>query len=196
MALNIAKLSDHKLDSSKKYFLDANVWVFTLGAIVNPSPKETAYLSFAENLLQNQVKIQTHTLVFSEVFNAVMRNAFDDFKSQLKAKALDDAERKKIEGFSLKKHFRGTTEYQTALERIKSDVQAYIPSLEFLDKSYDLDFEYISKSLTTSSDFNDYLYYEMALDLGLTIITDDGDFNFSGIEILTENPWLLKNSKA
>ncbi|WP_439473678.1 hypothetical protein [Algoriphagus formosus] len=182
------------MDGSRKYFLDSNVWIFTLGAIVNPKPRETAYLSFAENLLQHGIKIQTHTLVFSEVFNALLRNAFDDFKSQLKAKALDEAERKKIEAYSLKKHFRGTKEYQIALERIKSDVQAYIPSLEFLDKSYDLDFEYISKSLTTSSDFNDYLYYEMALDLGLTIVTDDGDFNFSDIEILTENHWLLKHS--
>ncbi|TDQ16897.1 PIN domain-containing protein [Algoriphagus boseongensis] len=196
MSLRISRLSNHKLDGSRKYFLDSNVWIFTLGAIVNPNPRETAYLSFAENLLQHEIKIQTHTLVFSEVFNALLRNAFDDFKSQLKANALDEAARKKIEGYSLKKHFRGTTEYQTALERIKSDVQAYIPSLEFLDKSYDLDFEYISKSLTASSDFNDYLYYEMALDLGLTIVTDDGDFNFSGIEILTENHWSLKNSQS
>ena len=153
-------------------------------------------MSFAENLLQNEIKIPTHTLIFSEVFNALLRNAFEDFKSQLKANTLDEVERKKIDGYNLKKHFRGTQEYQTTLERIKSDIQAYIPSLEFLDKSYDLDFEYISKSLTTSSDFNDYLYYEMALDLGLTIVTDDGDFNFSGIEILTESYWLLKNSKA
>lgn len=194
MSLNISKLSNHPLDGRKRYFLDANVWVFTLGAIFNPTPRETAYLSFSENLLQNEVKIQAHTLVFSEVFNALLRNAFDDFKRQLKAKASNDSERKKIEEYSLKKHFRGTPEYQTTLERIKSDVQAYIPCLEFLDRSYDLDFEYISKSLNASSDFNDYLYYEMALDLGLTIVTDDGDFNFSGIEILTENPWLLKNS--
>jgi hypothetical protein len=36
----------------------------------------------------------------------------------------------------------------------------------------------------------------MALDLGLTVVTDDGDFNFSDIEILTENSWLIRNSQS
>jgi hypothetical protein len=31
----------------------------------------------------------------------------------------------------------------------------------------------------------------MALDLGLTIVTDDGDFDYQGIQVLTENQKLL-----
>jgi len=193
MPFNISKLSDQTLSKEKCYFLDANVWVFTLGAISSPNKKELIYIDFAENLLLNEFQIWSHSLVFSEVFNALIRNSFSDFKNQLLTKETNPRER--IGKFTVKRDFRGTPEYHSAFERIKSDVQAYVPNLEFLDKAYDLDFKYISQNYPSNSDFNDYLYYEMAIDKNLTLVTDDGDFSFSDVEILTENQFLLKNSK-
>jgi hypothetical protein len=193
MSLNICQLSKQKLDSNKQYFPDANIWIFTLGAILSPNPKESVYIDFVEDLLSNKSQIWTHSLVFSEVFNALIRNSFDDFKRQLLTKESKPELRKKIESMVLKKDFRGTKEYNSTIERVKSDIQSYVPMLNFLDKSYDLDFGYITKNYPSNSDFNDYMYYEMAIDHSLTIVTDDGDFNFSGIEIFTENQWLLKN---
>jgi predicted nucleic acid-binding protein len=193
MALNISQLCKQKLDPNKRYFLDANVWIFTLGAILAPTDRETVYIEFVDDLLSGDFQIWTHSLVFSEVFNALLRNSFSDFKRQLLLIESNPNERKKIENYLLKKHFRGTPEYNSTLGRIKSDIQSYVPKLSFLDKSYDLDFGYITKNYPTNSDFNDYLYYEMSLDHSLTIVTDDGDFNFSDVEIYTENQWLLKN---
>ncbi|WP_339757519.1 hypothetical protein [Algoriphagus aquimarinus] len=195
MAFNISQLSKEKLDDKKQYFLDANIWIFTLGAILSPNKKESIYIEFVDSLLVGGFKIWSHSLVFSEVFNALIRNSFDDYKNQLLANESRSAERQRIQSLVLKKDFRGTSEYNSAMERIKSDVQSYVPNLEFLDKLYDLDFGYLTKNYSSNSDFNDYLYYEMSLDHSLTIITDDGDFNFSDVEILTENSWLLKNSK-
>jgi len=196
MALNISQLSKQKLDNKKQYFLDANIWIFALGAILSPNKKESVYIEFVDNLLVGDFKIWTHSLVFSEVFNALIRNSFDDYKNELLANEHRPAERLRIQNLLLKRDFRGTSEYYSALERIKSDIQSYVPNLEFLDKLYDLDFGYLTKNYSSDSDFNDYLYYEMSLDHSLTIITDDGDFNFSEVEILTENHWLLKNSRA
>jgi hypothetical protein len=92
-----------------------------------------------------------------------------------------------------KKDFRGNNEYNLAFERFQSDISAYLPYIHILDTEYDFDLSYLIKNLPVSSDFNDYLYYEMAVDLNLTIVTDDRDFNYSGIEILTESPNLLKS---
>ncbi|WBL42305.1 hypothetical protein PBT90_16335 [Algoriphagus halophytocola] len=196
MALNISQLSNQKLDPKKQYFLDANVWIFSLGAIFSPNKKESVYINFVDKLLAGGHKIWTHSLVFSEVLNALIRNSFDDYKNELLARESDSSERDKILKLSLKKNFRNTTQYYNTLERVKSDIESYIPNLVFLDKLYDFNFEYLSKNYPSNSDFNDYIYYEMSLDHSLTIITDDGDFDFSDIEIFTENQWLLKNSRS
>lgn len=196
MALNISQLSRKKLDSKKQYFLDSNVWIFALGAILSPNKKESVYIEFVDNLLVSDFKIWTHSLVFSEVCNALIRNSFDDYKNELLAHENRSIERDKINKLGLKKDFRGSSEYNSTLERIRSDIQSYIPNLMFLDKLFDIDFGYLIKNYPSNSDFNDYLYYEMALEHSLTIITDDGDFNYSDVEIFTENHWLLKNSRV
>lgn len=195
MSFNISQLSKQKLDPKKQYFLDSNVWIFALGAILSPNQKESIYIDFVDELLSSKFQIWTHSLVFSEVFNALIRNSFDDFKRQLLATESNPQARKKIENMVIKKDFRGTNQYNSTITRIKSDIQSYVLGLNFLDKSYDLDFSYITKNYPSNSDFNDYMYYEMALDHSLTIVTDDGDFNFSDVEIITENQWLLKNSR-
>lgn len=196
MALNISQLSVQELDAKKKYFLDANVWIFALGAILAPNKKESVYINFVDSLLLGDHKIWTHSLVFSEVLNALIRNSFDDYKNELLAKESNPSQRDKISKLSLKKDFRNTPQYYNTLERVKSDIQSYITNLEFLDKTYDIDFEYLVKNYPSNSDFNDYVYYEMSMDNKLTVVTDDGDFNFSDLEIYTENRWLLENSRT
>ncbi len=49
------------------------------------------------------------------------------------------------------------------------------------------------------ADFNDFYYARFCRNNGYSIITDDGDFKFEGVEILTINQELLRlrtNSSA
>lgn len=190
MSLRISKLSNHKLDGSRKYFLDANVWIFALGNPPSPKTPGEEYIQFIDTLLESETQIYSHSILISEVFNALMRINFQDY---LKTEQYRTGKKPLID---FKRDFRGKVEYLNALNRFKSDIQAYLPNIKLIDNQLNFDPEYLVKNIPSTSDFNDYLFYEMALDQKLTIVTDDGDFNFSDIEILTENNWLLKNSKS
>jgi predicted nucleic acid-binding protein len=186
MPSGIFRLTKEKASSGKHYFLDANVWIFALG---NPSSnsKGQEYIDFLDSLLEKEFKIYSHTILISEVFNALMRINFKDFVHT------EELRIGKSQKLDFKRDFRQTEEYFQAFSRFQSDIEAYIPFLQMLDKEYNYEMSYLIKNLPPNSDFNDYLYYEMALDLGLTIVTDDSDFNYGGIEILTENPKLLRS---
>ncbi|MBN3583368.1 PIN domain-containing protein [Algoriphagus aestuarii] len=186
MPVGISRLTEEIPSPDKKYFLDANVWIFALG---NPSSNSNGqeYIDFLDNLLANEMEIYSHTILISEVFNALMRITFKDFvriKEYQAGKSLH---------LDFKKDFRQTEEYLQAFKRFQSDIEAYLPFIRIIDKEYEYEMSYLIKNLPPTSDFNDYLYYEMAVDLGLVIVTDDKDFNYDGIEILTENRALLNN---
>lgn len=190
MSFRIAKLSDHKLDTERKYFLDANVWIFALGSPPSLNTPGEEYIRFLDRLLESGAQVYSHSILISEVFNALMRINFQDY---LKAEQYRTGKKPALD---FKRDFRGKGEYLNALSRFKSDIQAYLPNIQLIDSQLNFELEYLVKNIPTSSDFNDYLFYEMALDQKLTIVTDDGDFNFSDIEILTENSWLIRNSKT
>lgn len=192
MASLIERLSNHTIDPDRKYFLDANVWIFGLGGIFNPTLQEKTYIDFLGELKIRDQKIYSHSLIFSEVFNALMRNGFDNYKENIRHDPKRKLSDQQISNLKFKKDFRGSEAYQEIFDQYKSDISIFIESISFLDKEFDFDFKYLTSSIVSNSDFNDYFYYEMALDLGLTIVTDDGDFNYDGISILTENSWLLK----
>ncbi len=185
----ISRLSEHKLDESMKYFLDANVWIFALGNPPSPNTPGEEYIKFLDRLIESGTPIYSHTILISEVFNALMRINFQDF---LKTEEYRTGRKPQLD---FKKDFRGKTEYLDALSRFKSDIQAYLPSIHLIDKEIEFELGYLVENIPSSSDFNDYLFYEMAISQNLTVVTDDGDFNFSDIEILTQNSWLIKNSR-
>lgn len=186
MPAGISRLTEEIASSDKKYFLDANVWIFALGNPPSSNSNGQEYIDFLDSLLASEMKIYSHTILISEVFNALMRITFRDF-----VKIKEHQAGKRLH-FDYKKDFRHTEEYLQAFKRFQSDIEAYLPFIHIIDKEYEYEMSYLIKNLPSTSDFNDYLYYEMALDLGLVIVTDDGDFDYEGIEILTENKELLK----
>lgn len=151
MALNIAKLSDHKLDDQKMYFLDANVWIFSLGNPPSPNTPGEEYIKFLDRLLESGAPIYSHSILISEVFNALMRINFQDY---LKAEQYRTGNRPVLD---FKKDYRGKPEYLNALSRFKSDIQAYLPNIQLIDNQLNFDPDYLVKNIPNTSDFNDYL---------------------------------------
>lgn len=193
MAFKFKRVSAEKIDPKKKYFIDANVWMLRLKAPFDVKRHEQAYLDFIDSILSDdKLRIYTHSLVISEVINAYLRVSFDDFKKSLPYDPANTLTKEEIDSLSYKLDYRNTSHYDFALQTLKTDFKAYESFLYFLDNEYKVDAPYLINNIPPCSDFNDYFYYEMAVDFGLTIVTNDGDFIYHDVEILTENQKLLR----
>lgn len=193
MAFKFKKVSAEKIDAKKKYFFDANVWMLRLKEPFNLKPHEQAYLDFIDTILSDdKLKVYTHSLVISEVVNAYLRVSFDDYKKNLPFDPKNTLSTQQIASLNFKSHYRNTAHYDFALKTFKTDFKAYETFLHFLDNEYKVDAPYLIRNIPPNSDFNDYFYYEMAIDFALTIVTHDSDFIYHDVEILTENLKLLK----
>jgi len=189
---NIERLSSHSLDPSRKYFLDANIWITYLTNPQHPKAKEEVYMQFFEKLINNQVPIYSHSLIISEVINAMLRIAFKSYKDNLPGDPHNGLSKNQILNLDFKKDYRITSDYNYHLRNVKGDLGAYLPYVEVLDDKFKPDMDDLVGNLPENADFNDFFYYRMAKANGLTIVTDDGDFIFKNIDILSENGFLFR----
>ncbi|MEX2410025.1 MAG: hypothetical protein WD607_01415 [Candidatus Paceibacterota bacterium] len=189
---NIRRLSLHSLDPRRKYFLDANIWITYLTNPQYPKAKEEVYMQFFEKLIETQLLIFSHSLIISEVINAMLRIAFKTYKENLPHDPSNRLSKPQILKLDFKKDYRTTNDYNYHLRNVKEDLRAYLPFVEVLDNKFKPDLDYLVGNFPEDSDFNDFFYYRMARENELTIVTDDGDFNFKSISILSENGALLK----
>lgn len=192
MPSGIYQLSMHRHSPDKKYFLDANVWLLNLKEPFDLKPWEKAYIDFFQQLLSQETTIYTHSMVTSEIFNAYMRSSFDKYKQDLKNDPREEMSAKEIDRLDFKKFYRETENYSFYLNLFKDDFLSYAEQLHYLDNESGVNGKYLIKNLSPNTDFNDFFYSELALDHGLTIITNDSDFIFHGIEVLTEQRRLLR----
>lgn len=183
---NFQRLSLHSLDPRRKYFLDANIWITYLINPQFPKPKELVYMGFFEKLIENQIPIFSHSLIISEVINAMLRIAFKAYKVNLSLDPSNRLTQTQIQKLDFKKNYRITSDYVHHLRNIKGDLGAYIPFVEVLDDQFKSDLDYLVKNFPENSDFNDFFYHRMAMATDLTIVTDDGDFCYNNIDILSE----------
>jgi predicted nucleic acid-binding protein len=185
MPYSINPLNQSFPEEGKKYLLDANVWKFILSLPQNLTAEELVYVNFFDaiiNLSSNPLckdkpSIYINGLIISEVYNAHMRSHWDAYN-------LTIANDIKF------KDYRSTEDFKKNLSNIKSDFKAYLPYLEIgIDLVHSPD--KILFEIPSFSDFNDHYYFKIAQSNGFTIITNDGDFKYSDIDILTMRPQLL-----
>lgn len=193
MPYNILRLSTIQPDAYPRYFLDSNVWVYALQPRVALTRHAIPYADFVDDVIQLHLNgspltpkfVWTSTLL-SEVINAMLRVACDNYRTGLRAAVPPN--------FSYKTHFRPTPAFASALNRIRSDLQGYEPYVEVQDDGLTgLDvFGSLLPGLTATSDFTDLLYFRQMLPQGVPIVTNDGDFAFENLPIITSHPDLLR----
>lgn len=179
----IRKLSRHTLENRKKYFLDANVWLYFLNLPYELEPEEEVYVRVFDEFLEGELAIYTHSLVISEVFNAYMRTYY---RMYLKEENL------KPKQYKFKEDYRGSKDYKEKEDIFREDFEAIEPQLRYLDKNTSFTASDVVASLQGNEDFNDLFYIHLARQHQLSVITHDGDFHAPGLEILTENRHLLR----
>lgn len=187
---NIQKLSNSNVEPIK-YFIDANVWIYSMQ---NPSSLkhwESKYSNFFFDIIDSdldpQPKIILPSLLISEIINTYIRQiALPEYKT-------DNG----ITGnFDFKRNYRVTQDYKDNFERVCDDILGYKSSIDFI--SDDIVMKNPDVILTipsTNFDYNDYIYYCMCQEISskkpLKMITNDSDMAVRDIKILTENKTLL-----
>lgn len=200
MAYSISKVSDVDPQSNNFYFFDANIWIAAIKqnqyniidkriqpyidlfeAIVSlnniTDPKIIKRLKF-------QPKIIMTSMLLSEIINAYLRKI-----------AMVSFFNNNTNGYEFKRDYRENvhSDYEKQLKNMISDIQAFSFMLHFLDDDFNaIDAFTIFPYLNRKIDFNDFYYYKLMKLHNIPIVTDDKDFNFEDILIISSNQTLLQ----
>lgn len=199
MAYKYYKITDFDPALRPYYFFDANVWIAVLAGrnTINVKP----YVDFFEavinlNILQGkalsklqkqnkyQPKIIMTSLLMSEIFNAYMRKvAMKQYYPEHEYK------NKEYKG-----EYRKTADHSSQLIRLKENFLSYQDFFELKNDKFGdgITPSEICNQLLSDADFNDFYYYFRFYDEKIPLVTDDGDFIFQGVEVITNNKNLFK----
>jgi predicted nucleic acid-binding protein len=173
-------LSSYSFSSDEQVLVDTNVWLYLFPAPANPSNRFAIQYSTAfSSLVSAHAQPVLDPMVLSEYLNRYIRIEWEgNYKSS----------------YPKFKDFRNSADFsavasaaETFAKKILSFCQIHsIPANE-LDLSQALaDFS------AGGVDFNDVILVDICKKRNLKLMTNDGDFQDGGIEVLTTNPRLLR----
>jgi predicted nucleic acid-binding protein len=194
MAYNITSAKFYRLQAEKKYFLDANIWIFILSPSNKPPHRIAKYLELFEEILKNStVKIVVPSLLISEVINRIIKSVY--YPEFLRKKGINI---KDVNQEYYKDTFRPSQEYKDSYVMLTDDFIAYSENIELVNDGLGTEINYddILVNPPTNLDFNDNYYYSLALKRDYIVITDDKDFWVEGIKVVTQNTTLLDKQTA
>jgi hypothetical protein len=205
MSVDIFDIQKVKPDSYAYYYFDANCWITQLissnrSLSLISRNQASLYLNFFSDVVTLAVpnikankkpgsynpKIIITSLLVSEIFNRYIRLCWEVYKN------IDPA------CTDFKKNYRDTSDYAKSVSNLSSDFEAFKDYVE-LESDYikEIDPYTLLPSISSLNDFNDiYAYYQLIevkkIKYPIAIVTDDSDFVFHGIDIITANRRLLK----
>jgi len=173
-------LSSYSFSSDEQVLLDANVWLYLFPAPGKPPYNHADQYSEAfANLLKAQAKPILDPIILSEYLNSYIR-------IEWKAKHT-----KKLLNF---KKFRNSSDFASVSSTAKTFAKKILSLCQIHSiPANELDLTNALASFSTGCvDFNDAILIDICKKRNLKLMTNDGDFNNGGIEILTTNPRLLQ----
>jgi len=172
-------LSAYSFSSEEQILVDTNIWLYLFPAGNPPQKFAQQYSTAFANLVSAQAQPVLDPMVLSEYLNRYIRIEWEgSYKST----------------YLRFKDFRNSPDFsavasaaETFAKKILSFCQVHsIPASE-LDLSMALaDFS------SGNVDFNDAILVDICKKRNLKLMTNDGDFQNGGIEVLTTNPRLLR----
>ena len=187
-------------EQGKKYLFDTNIWLLKLRSPSQLKELEQSYVDFVDGIInlidnpkaKNKPEIIICSLIISEIFNAFVKIAFEDYKIKLLNDNTNNLTEEQIKNLSFKQDYRGSTDYVLSVRLFKDDFEGFIPYLTLIENNSSVDPFSVLLALSTNLEFNDSFYYNLCKSNNYTFITNDGDFQVEGIEVLTKNRKLLK----
>lgn len=184
MALRI-NLNDIQRLSDKDIFLDTNIWIYLFCPLSKSQESIVKKYSRAfSRLIQSNNKLYTDITVLSEFINRYQRLAFYIYKTN----------NNKGKNFDFKKDYKRTDDFKETLQLISSTVRNKI-----LKKMSVANPQYKKKDIETlignledrSIDFNDLHIETLCKEKNLILLTHDGDYADSTIDIISGNPKIV-----
>ena len=180
---HVHRIDQYHFKKSDKLLLDANVWLFLHSPHYRPSdPRTRIYSSAWKRILDAHSLIYIDAIVLSEFVNTLARYAFHTLPKHQK------------EPMANFKSFRKSSKFRPVAKNIAAACQkvlGFCTRIESHFVSLDIDV-LLGQYEIGASDLNDLLLANLCKSRNLTLVTDDGDFRRSGLEVLTANNRLLR----
>ena len=177
MENNALAVASYNFKSEDELFVDTNVWLFIYGPQKPGDTRVAAYSHALARILAAQSRIYIDVLIVSEFVNTYAR-----LKWKLVAPHINQF-----------KAFRKSVEFKPVAQDVAADVKRVLKHCSRIESSFEaLDIDgLINQYGAGDSDFNDQVITELCKRNGLTLVTDDGDFDGQGIPVVTANKRLL-----
>lgn len=175
--------------TGKDIFLDTNIWIYLFGSFSNSQDFIVKKYSWAfKYLVQSNNKLYTDVTVLSEFINRYQRHKFGIYK----------VNNNKRSTFDFKKDYKKTSDFKEHLQLVSSIVKNKILKwASAADPNYenkDIE-ELINNFEDRAIDFNDLHIEKLCKMKKLILLTHDGDYADSSIDIISGNPKLLVGRK-
>lgn len=194
MSYQIVNARFYKLESDKKYFLDANIWIFVIAQPNNIPNKIKKYLELFEKILEDSsIKIVVPALLISEVVNRILKSVY--YPEFLRKKGID---KNTVGSDYYKTFFRPSQDYVDALSTLTDDFLAYKDHVEFISDGFGdiISQDDILTNISNTLDFNDNYYYHLCQKRNYILVTDDSDYWVEDTKIVTLNNKLIENQNS
>lgn len=177
-------LSSYLFNFEEQILVDTNIWLYLFPAPGNPPQKFASQYSAAfSNLIKAKAQPVLDPMVLSEYLNRYSRIEWEgNYKSQ----------------YPKFKEFRNSSDFSTVTSSAKifaKKIVGFCILHSIPANELDLDQALIDFS-TGQVDFNDALLVDICRKRNLKLMTNDGDFQYGGIDILTTNPRLLRTCSS
>ncbi|WP_155299257.1 type II toxin-antitoxin system VapC family toxin [Deinococcus kurensis] len=164
-------IPDSKIIKPKNgVLIDTGVWMHAAGPQSNPEDRRPKiYSNLLSEIIEFETKIFITEIIYSEIFNFLITYFKGHYNKSIS-----------------NKKYKSTDHYAYHLESIYAylDSISQTPGLENISLA---DPSKCLQRLSSKLDFNDSVYVHLCMQGGLTMITDDRDFEDQPINIITAN---------
>lgn len=176
----IRDINTFRFTEKKPLLLDANILLSVYGPNANRESYTYIYSDALARMRASKSQIFIDALVLSEFVNRFARWAFDQLPPELKPSEF--------------KYFRKSDEFKKVSQEIADNTRRIIDYVTWCDSEFgSIDMNMLIKEYEMGdSDFNDLVIAHLCKEKELILVTHDGDFQASDIEILTANRRLLR----
>ena len=173
-------LTSYSFSQGEEILVDTNVWLYLFPAPGNPQQRFAGqYSSAFASLVSSQAQPVLDPMVLSEYLNRYIRIEWEgNYRSK----------------YPRFKDFRNSQDFSavaTAAETFAQKILSFCEIHSIRADELDLN-QALSAFSAGSEDFNDALLVDICKKRNLKLMTNDGDFQRGGIEVLTTNPRLLR----
>jgi predicted nucleic acid-binding protein len=182
LRMNVNEIQNLK---DRKVFLDTNIWIYLFCPLSHSREFVVKKYSRAFNhLIRSNSKLYTDVTVLSEFINRYLRLAFYVY--------IENNEKGK--DFDFKRDYKQTEDFNDNIKLIVTTIKnkilsrVSIANVNYKNKNIKALIDSLKKRMI---DFNDLHIEKLCKLKGFILLTDDGDYADSSLDIISGNPKLL-----